>query len=124
MNRKTLILLIALLAPLTMGADILDVPAGEEQAAIDQAWDLGELKTRKATHRLEDVVQLQNRLITTLAAEIAEIKAEPAPVTEPDGLEWFHDCLYDTLVMRDMELLSVLYRDFYQFTGFCEGRYQ
>ena len=125
MHRKTLILLIALIAPLTMGNTAADVPAGDEQAAITEAWAAGELKPRKAIHRLEDVVQLQNRLIATLTAEIAEIKAEPAPAPEPveDGLDWLHDCLYDATVMR-MSFRTVLLKDFYAITQYCETHYR
>ncbi len=123
MNRKTLILLIALIAPLTMGNTAADVPIGDEQAAIAEAWVAGELKPRKAIHRLEDVVQLQNRLIATLTAEIAEIKvvlAEPAP----DEMSWFHDCLYDATVMLMTDPRYKLSQGIYSFSRYCEVNYQ
>ncbi len=106
MNSKILILALALMAPLILGfdaCDITEIPVGEEQATIEQAWDYDPKNLKEHVQRLELVAQLQDRMIAAQAATLYErawmydcIEAEvgPNPASFPQfgyAVQWCYD---------------------------------
>ncbi len=112
MSSKILILALALMAPLILGfdaCDITQIPVGEEQATIEQAWDYDPKNLKEHVQRLELVAQLQDRMIAAQAATLYE-------------RAWFFDCM-GVLMDPDVAPNTSQFNVYASMVDWCKANY-